>query len=77
MPQYMVHYNPKPEDCPCAIETDDPHLKGRAFFCTCDSGTHGSFVQLEAASPDEALSWFPEAMRKDIKVYTGETMTVP
>ena len=78
MAQYMVHYNPKPEECPCEIQADSPNLKGRSFFCTCPSGeVHGGFFQIEAASPEEALSLFPEAMRPAAKVYSGETMTIP
>ena len=78
MAQYMVHYNPKPEECPCEIETDGSQLKGMAFFCTCPSGdVHGGFFQVEAGSPEEALRLFPETMRPAAKVYAGESMTIP
>ena len=78
MAQYMVHYNPKPEECPCEIEPNNPKLKGKTFFCTCPSGdVHGGFFQIEAGSPEEALRVFPEAMRSEAKVYSGENMTIP
>ena len=77
MAQYMVHFNPTPEECPCSNEIDSPTLKGKSFFCTCPSDViHGGFFEIEARSPEEALNLFPEDMRRVTKVYAGETMTV-
>ncbi len=79
-PKFMVHHTHKAEECESMfseLQNAGESLKGGTFFCTCTSGDHGGFFQVEATRQDEALSLFPPAMRSTAKVFPGETMQIP
>ncbi len=80
MAEFMLHHIHRAEDCESIFQEAqkvDQSLKGRTFFCTCQSGDHGMFFQVEANSGDEALNLFPEAVRATITVFPGKTETLP
>ncbi len=80
MAEFMLHHTHPAEDCedifPQLQNVGQP-LKGKNFFCTCPSGDHGGFFQVEAASPEDAVRLLPEIMRASTKVFPGETMAIP
>lgn len=81
MAEYMLFHTHEPEDCEKlfkAYESYDSPLKGkgRTFFCTCPSGEHGGFIQVEAADEREAVAMLPETHHPTTKVYGGETMSL-
>jgi hypothetical protein len=81
MPQVMLHNTHRPEDCEALNEEWQAHgtppaFQGRTFFCTCPSGEHGAFVQLEAEDPAAALASLPSRFRAGTRVYSGEPMTL-
>ena len=64
-----------PADEQRSIMAQADALRGVAtFFCSCPSGEHGGFFQLEAAGPDDALGLLPERLRATTRVSSGETM---
>ena len=79
MAEFMLHHTHRAEDCHSmyqeALKVEV--LKGMTFFCTCTSGDHGMFFQVEANSADEALNLFPEAVRATTTVFPGKTETLP
>ena len=80
MAEFMLHHTHGANDCQRMfqeVQNAAHSLKGMTFFCTCPSGDHGGFFQVEAASPEEVLSLLPAAMRATTHVYPGESMTVP
>jgi len=80
MAEFMLHHTHRAEDCESIAQEAqkvDQSIKGRTFFCTCTSGDHGMFFQVEANSGDEALNLFPEAVRATITVFPGKTETLP
>ena len=80
MAEFMLHHTHRAEDCESIAQVAhkvDQSIKGRTFFCTCTSGDHGMFFQVEANSGDEALNLFPEAVRATITVFPGKTETLP
>ncbi len=80
MAEFMLHHTHRAEDCGSMFQEAqkvDQSLKGRTFFCTCQSGDHGMFFQVEANSGEEALNLFPEAVRATITVFPGKTETLP
>ena len=63
MSSYVVHHKHAEGECPALMDAimKEPwskRLKGVDFYCGCPYGTHESFVAVEAASSDEALSYF-------------------
>jgi hypothetical protein len=79
MAEFMLHHTHKPEDCGRLFEewkAYDSPLKGKGlmFFCSCPSGEHGGFFQVQGADKDEVLAMMPEAHRPTTTVYSGETM---
>jgi hypothetical protein len=79
MPEFMAHHTHRPEQCQEMYdawnESDAPQqIRGKPIFCTCPTGEHGSFSQVEAASPDEVLSLLPAKLRPTTRVYGGETL---
>jgi len=79
MAEFMLHHTHRAEDCHSMFQEAQKVevLKGMTFFCTCRSGDHGMFFQVEANSGDEALNLFPEAVRATITVFPGKTETWP
>ena len=80
MAEFMLHHTHRAEDCESMFQEAqkvDQSIKGRTFFCTCTSGDHGMFFQVEANSLDEALNLFPEAVRATTTVFPGKTETLP
>ena len=80
MAEFMLHHTHRAEDCHSLMgeaQKVDQSIKGMTFFCTCTSGDHGMFFQVEANSRDEALNLFPEAVRATITVFPGKTETLP
>ncbi len=77
MSEFILYHTHEAEECGeafAALKEADA-LRGVAtFFCSCPSGEHGGFFQLEAAGPDEALGLLPERLRATTRVYSGETM---
>jgi hypothetical protein len=52
-------------------------LKGSLkLFCTCSTGDHGAFFELEAASADRALAALPPRFRAGSRIYAGEALTI-
>lgn len=81
MAQVMLHNTHQPEECEELNEEWQAHgtpptFQGQTFFCTCPSGEHGAFVQVEADSPETALASLPSKFRSGTRAYTGETMTL-
>ncbi len=80
MAEFMLHHTHRAEDCHSMMQEApkiDQSIKGMTFFCTCSSGDHGMFFQVEANSADEALNLFPEAVRATTTVFPGKTETLP
>ncbi len=80
MAEFMLHHTHRAEDCGSMFQEAqkvDQSIKGSTFFCTCQSGDHGMFFQVEANSGDEALNLFPEAVRATTTVFPGKTETLP
>ncbi len=80
MAEFMLHHTHRAEDCESILQEAhkvDQSIKGRTFFCTCSSGDHGMFFQVEANSGVEALNLFPEAVRATTTVFLGKTETLP
>ena len=80
MAEFLVHHTHAAEECGRNFhELQDvaSALKGKTFFCTCPSGDHGGFFQVEAATKEAALGQLTEAMRVGASVYAGETMDIP
>ncbi len=80
MAEFMLHHTHPAEDCEeifPQLQNVAQSLKGKNFFCTCPSGDHGGFFQVEAASPEDAVRLLPEIMRASTQVFPGETMAIP
>lgn len=79
MAEFLLHHTHRAEDCDHLFPSSqsyDPSLKGKTFFCTCPSGDHGGFFQVEAAGAEEALALLPEDMRSSTRVLSGEVMPI-
>ncbi len=80
MAEFMLHHTHPAEDCEeifPQLQNVAQSLKGKNFFCTCPSGGHGGFFQVEAGSPEDAVGLLPEIMRVSTRVFSGETMAIP
>ncbi len=80
MAEFMLHHTHPAEDCGDIfpqLQNVAQSLKGKNFFCTCPSGDHGGFFQVEAGSPEDAVRLLPEIMRASTQVFPGETMAIP
>ncbi len=56
MAEFMLHHTHPAEDCGeifPELQNVAQSLKGKNFFCTCPSGDHGGFFQVEAGSPED------------------------
>jgi hypothetical protein len=52
-------------------------LKGALrLFCTCPTGVHGAFFELEADSAERALALLPPRFRAGSRVHAGEALTI-
>ena len=80
MAEFMLHHTHPAEDCENIfpqLQNVAQSLKGKNFFCTCPSGDHGGFFQVESGSPEDAVRLLPEIMRASTQVFPGETMAIP
>ena len=80
MAEFMLHHTHPAEDCENIfpqLQNVAQSLKGKNFFCTCPSGDHGGFFQVEAGSHEDAVRLLPEIMRASTQVFPGETMAIP
>ncbi len=80
MAEFMLHHTHPAEDCEeifPQLQNVAQSLKGKNFFCTCPSGDHGGFFQVEAGSPEDAVRLLPKIMRASTQVFPGETMAIP
>lgn len=81
MAVYMVRNVHTPEECD-RLEREwenkaPAELKGSLrLFCTCPSGEHGAFFELEADSPERALALLPPRFRSGSRVHAGEALTI-
>ncbi len=54
-----------------------PELKGSLrLFCTCPTGDHGAFFELEAETAERALAALPARFRAGSRVHAGEALTI-
>jgi len=54
-----------------------PDLKGSLrLFCTCPSGEHGAFFELESDTAERALAALPPRFRAGSRVHAGEALTI-
>ncbi len=80
MAEFMLHHTHASEDCQRMFDSlrdADASVRGQEFLCTCPSGDHGGFYQVEAADLDAAIGLLPQAMRDTTVAYPVETMTAP
>lgn len=80
MAEFLLHHTHRSEDCGRIFDSlrdADPSVRGRDFLCTCPSGNHGGFFQVEAADAGAALNMLSDVMRGTTTVYPVEKMAVP
>ena len=46
------------------------------LFCTCSTGDHGAFFELQAESAERALAVLPPRFRAGSRVHAGEALTI-
>jgi hypothetical protein len=81
MPVFMVRNVHAPEECDLLEqewEQEGPkELKGSLrLFCTCPTGDHGAFFEIEAESAERALAALPPRFRAGSRVHAGEALTI-
>ena len=81
MPLFMVRNSHLAEECDLLDrewgELAPEQLKGTLrLFCTCSTGDHGAFFELEAESPERALALLPPRFRAGSRVHAGEALTI-
>ena len=81
MALFMVRNVHTPEECDlldAEWEAMAPaELKGSLrLFCTCSTGSHGAFFEIEAASAERALALLPPRFRAGSRVHAGEALTI-
>ena len=81
MPLFMVRNVHTPEECEFIEsewkESAPPELRGALrLFCTCSTGDHGAFFELEAASAERALALLPPRFRAGSRIHAGEALTI-
>jgi hypothetical protein len=58
-------------------EEAPPELKGALrLFCTCPTGDHGAFFELEAPNAERALAILPPRFRAGSRIHAGEALTI-
>jgi hypothetical protein len=78
---FMVRNVHEPEECE-ALEREwllqaPPRLKGSLrLFCTCPTGEHGAFFELEAETAERALAALPPRFRAGSRVHAGQALTI-
>ena len=81
MPLFMVRNTHLAEECDLLDrewEEEAPEdLKGSLrLFCTCSTGDHGAFFELQAGSPEQALAMLPPRFRAGSRIHAGEPLTI-
>jgi hypothetical protein len=81
MAMFMVRNVHAAEECELLElewkEEAPAELKGSLrLFCTCTTGDHGAFFELEAESAERALAALPPRFRAGSRVYAGEALTI-
>jgi hypothetical protein len=81
MAAFMVRNVHSAEECDLLDEEWEaeapPELKGSLrLFCTCSTGDHGAFFELEATSPEQALAMLPPRFRAGSRIHAGEALTI-
>jgi len=81
MAMFMVRNVHSAEECELLEseweEQAPADLKGSLrLFCTCSTGDHGAFFELEAEGPERALAILPPRFRAGSRVYAGEALTI-
>ena len=81
MPLFMVRNTRPVEECDLLDreweEQAPEELRGSLrLFCTCSTGDHGAFFELEASSPERALALLPPRFRAGSRIYAGEALTI-
>jgi len=79
--EYVLHHTHRPAQCPEISEVWDAldapaALRGHELYCYCRSGDHGSFIVVEAESPEAALALLPALLRPTTRVYAGERLRI-
>ena len=80
MAEFMLHHTHQPEDCDSIFDSlrdADASIRGKEFLCTCPSGDHGSFWEVEATNSDAAIRLFPQTMRATTVAYPVDRMNAP
>ena len=81
MPLFLVRNTHSPEECDLLNREWDEHapqdLRGSLrLFCTCSTGDHGAFFELEADAPELALAILPPRFRAGSRIHAGEALTI-
>ncbi len=81
MALFMVRNVHEAEECEALgrewLREAPPPLKGTLrLFCTCPTGEHGAFFELEAETAERALAILPPRFRAGSRVHAGEALTI-
>jgi len=81
MALFLVRNVHTPEECELLErewkEQAPPELLGSLrLFCTCSTGDHGAFFELEAVSAERALAALPPRFRAGSRIHAGEALTI-
>jgi len=81
MAVFMVRNVHSPEECDLIEkeweEQAPPELLGSLrLFCTCSTGDHGAFFELEAENAERALAILPPRFRAGSRIHAGEALTI-
>jgi len=81
MALFMVRNTHRAEECDLLDHEWEEQARGELkgslrLFCTCSTGDHGAFFELEADSPEQALATLPPRFRAGSRVYAGESLTI-
>ena len=81
MPLFMVRNTHRAEECDLLdLEWEElapEELKGSLrLFCTCSTGEHGAFFELESDSVERVLALLPPRFRAGSRVHPGEALTI-
>jgi hypothetical protein len=81
MPLFMVRNTHRAEECDLLDqewkEQAPEQLKGSLrLFCTCSTGDHGAFFEIEAGTAERALALLPPRFRAGSRIHAGEALTI-
>jgi hypothetical protein len=81
MPLFMVRNTHRSEECDLLDreweEQAPKELKGSLrLFCTCSTGDHGAFFELQADNAERALAILPPRFRAGSRIHSGEALTI-